>query len=110
MKNTIRRFIAVASFLAVSATANAQYGYFSARPLNAYWPATNGTVWMPAPGSPYGVAQVPVEPVVPVEAVAPVDVLPQTGSSIEASMEPHGQVAIKWEGNAAAVNRIGFAL
>src|SRR2546426_2498073 len=105
MKNTIGRFMAVASLLAISATAHAQFGYFSARPINAYWPATNVMGWMPAPAAPYGVAQVPEEPVVPVDAIAaPVNVLPQTGSSIEATMEPHGQVAIKWEGNAAVVN------
>src|SRR2546427_10165749 len=107
MKTTLWR-IAVAAFLIMAGgSAKAQFGYFSATPIYSYWPATSVMGWLPSPTAPYGVAQAPEEPVVP---AAPVAVLPQTGSSIEATMEPHGQVLIKWEGDPTVVNRMGFAL
>lgn len=107
MKTTLSRIAAAACLLIISASAQAQFGYYSARPIYSYWPATNVMGWTPSPAAPYGVAQVPEEPVGP---VAPAAVLPQTGSSIEATMEPHGQVLLKWEGDPSVVNRIGFAL
>src|ERR1051325_974135 len=112
MKTTLWRIGAVASLtltsmLLTGMSAQAQFGYYSARPIFSYWPATNVMGWTPAPTAPYGVTQVPDQPVVP---VAPAAVLPQTGSSIEATMEPHGQVLLKWQGDPTTVNRIGFAL
>ena len=106
MKTTIWSLFAAAAVLSSAAGAQVPAGYFAARPANSYGPFV--------PLLPYrGMQFVPFQEVQAAEEAAyvpPQAVLPQTSSSIEAKMEPHGQVLLRWQGEPSVVNKLTFSL
>ena len=105
MKTVLWSIIAAGTLLSVAAGAQVPTGYYAARPANSYGPFV--------PLLPYrGMQFATFQEVQQAEIAnsAPQTVLPQTSSSIEARMEPHGQVLLRWQGEPSVVNKLTFSI
>src|SRR5258708_14910205 len=106
MKITLLSIIAAATLLSAAAGAQVPAGYFAARPANSYGP------FVPLTSYRNGMQFATFREVQEAEIAnqAPQAVIPQTSSSIEAKMEPHGEVLLRWQGEPSVVNKLTFSI